>query len=82
MSMKCEICKKEAMPNLVICSEHCKEIRQMLFDLGDKYFPIHGCDNCRGDLYQGCSEQCKKEFRDSIKFGKDLWVLVCLILNN
>jgi len=79
--MKCEICGKEALENKVICSNKCAEIRQRIFNLGNKYFPTHGCDNCWGDLHQGCTEQCKKEFRESRKFYQDLWSLVKLIIN-
>lgn len=75
--MKCEICKKEIkLHNSVVCSGRCKEIRKRIFELGDKYFPTKGCDNCWGDLHQGCSEQCKKEFGESLKFGRDLWDLI------
>lgn len=80
--MKCEICKKkEAQKNIVICSDHCAKIRQKLFDLNNKYFPTNGCDNCWGDLHEGCSEQCKREFQQSMKFGQDLWSLVRLIID-
>lgn len=78
--MKCEVCNKPALPNLVICSDHCRDIRQKVFDLDRKYFPTNGCDNCRGDLHQGCSDQCRREFRESLEFGKDLWSLVRLAL--
>lgn len=74
--MICEICTNEAQKNLVICSEKCKQIRQALIDIERDYFPTHGCDNCWGDLHQGCSEQCKKEFQESLKFGTRLWKLV------
>jgi hypothetical protein len=79
--MKCEVCNKEAMENKVICSEHCGKIRKMIFELKNKYFPTHGCDNCWGDLHQGCTEQCKKEFVESSAFYKDLWKLVNLNKN-
>jgi hypothetical protein len=76
--MKCEICKKEVGPrkNSVVCSDKCKDIRKLIFELEDKYFPRHGCENCWGDLHQGCTEQCKKEFRECQEFGTDLWKLV------
>jgi len=77
--MKCVICKKEAMENSVICSDKCAKIRLKLFELDNKYFPTHGCDNCWGDLHQGCTEKCRREFDESRKFGKDLWSLVHLI---
>ena len=77
--MKCVICGKEAMKNKVICSEKCSDVRRKLFELGDKYFPTRGCDNCWGDLHHGCTEQCRKEFREASDFCKDLWSLVRLI---
>lgn len=81
--MKCEVCKKnDALKNVVICSDRCEKIRQALFDLGKKYFPTNGCDNCWGDLHHGCSEQCKKEFSESLRFGQDLWKLTRLILDS
>lgn len=79
--MKCEVCQnKEAQKNLVICSEHCGKIRDKIHELDDKYFPTHGCDNCWGDLHQGCSEECRNERRESSRFGADLWKLVRLTL--
>ena len=79
--MKCEVCRKEAIENKVICSEHCQKVRLMIFELIDKYFPSHGCDNCWGDLHGKCSDQCNKEFREGHKFAVDLWNLVFLINN-
>ena len=79
--MKCEICGKEALKNKVICSDHCAKIRQSLFDITNKYFPTHGCDNCWGDLHTGCTEQCKKEFSESLKFGTDLWNIIRIIFD-
>lgn len=81
--MKCEVCqKKEAMKNVVICSEKCGEIRLAVYELLKKYTPTNGCDNCWGDLHQGCSEQCNREFRESRAFGTDIWKLVRLIIKN
>ncbi len=77
--MECEICKKEAMKNKVVCSDHCAEVRDRLFDLIDRYTPTNGCDNCWGDLHDGCSEQCMKEFHEARIFATDLWGLVRLI---
>ena len=79
--IKCGVCGKPALKNSVICSERCKKIRLKLFELGDKYFPTHGCENCWGDLHQGCTEQCRREFRESLKFGQDLWSLVKLFFD-
>jgi len=79
MSIKCEICGKTPMKNSVICSEKCKAVRLRIMEIGNKYFPTYGCDNCWGDLHEGCTEQCKKEFRESGEFGKDLWSIIRLI---
>lgn len=80
--MKCEICKKEVSieRNSVVCSDKCSAIHKKILEFIDKYFPVYGCDNCWGDLHIGCSEQCKKEFRELSEFGQDLWSLVRLIL--
>lgn len=81
--MICEVCqKKEAQKNLVICSDYCGEVRKAIFELDRKYFPTNGCDNCLGDLHNGCSEQCNKEFRESLAFGTDLWKLARLIMDS
>ena len=77
--MKCEVWKKPAMENSIVCSDNCQEVRLKMFELGDKYYPTHGCDNCWSDSHTGCTEQCKKEFKESGEFGKDLWSLVRLI---
>jgi len=74
--MKCEVCGNEARKNSVVCSDHCQEIRLKVFRLVDKYFPTNGCDNCWSDLHTGCSEKCKREFSDAMKFGQDVWELV------
>jgi len=76
---KCDVCNNERAKNLVICSDKCEKVRNMIFDLTKEYFPTNGCDNCWGDLHNGCSEQCKKEFRESLKFGTKLWELVHFI---
>ena len=73
---QCDVCDKERADNSVVCSDNCSTIRKMIFDLEKEYFPTNGCDNCLGDLHNGCSEQCKKEFRESMKFGTKLWELV------
>ena len=79
---KCVVCEKPALENLVVCSEHCQKIRLRILKLIDKYFPTPGCENCRGDLHQGCTEKCQKEFSEMGKFAKDLWFLVSLILKD
>ena len=78
--IKCRICGKPALKNSVICSDRCAKIRLKRLEIMDKYAHPNGCDNCWGDLHQGCSEQCKKEFRESAEFGQDLWSLMHLIL--
>ena len=80
--MKCEVCGKPALKNKVICSELCQKIRLRIYKLGDKYAPTHGCDNCWGDLHQGCTEQCKKEFKKLGEISEDLWSLVYLTNQN
>ena len=67
------------MKNKVICSKRCGAIRLKLLELGRKYFPTNGCDNCWGDLHQGCSNKCRQEFSNSLEFGKDLWSIIRLI---
>jgi len=78
--MKCVVCGKPALKNSIVCSDHCQRVRLRLFKLGDKYFPTNGCENCWGDLHQGCTDECKEEFRKSGEFMGDLWSLVKLIL--
>jgi len=80
--IKCEVCGKPSKKNSVICSDHCAKIRLELFRLSDKYFPTHGCDNCLGDLHQGCTEECNEEFRKGREFFGDMWTFVKLILKN
>ena len=75
-NMKCEVCKKEALKNSVVCSKRCGRIRLRIIKLVDKYFPSHGCANCWGDLGGRCTDQCNKEFKEGARFAKDLWGLV------
>jgi len=78
--MECEVCGKTVrIKNSVVCSEHCQEIRLKIFRLVEEYTPTKGCDNCWGDLHQGCSEECRREFKESLKFGTKLWSLVHFI---
>jgi predicted nucleic acid-binding Zn ribbon protein len=79
--MKCEVCDKEISKkrHSVICSDRCGQIRLKIYKLIDKYFPVHGCDNCWGDLGQGCTEKCKKEFKDGHEFAQDLWSIINII---
>lgn len=75
----CDVCGKPSRENSIVCSKRCQDTRLKLFELERKYFPTNGCDNCWGDLHQDCTEQCKREFRESLEFGKDLWSLIRLI---
>lgn len=76
--MKCEICKTEIPreKNSVVCSDRCSLIRKRLFEIENKYFPTHGCDNCWSDSHGGCTEECKREFKVSFEFCKDMWSLI------
>lgn len=78
----CEVCNTPVprSKNSVVCSERCKEIRSKAFDIVNKYSPTNGCDNCWGDLYQGCTDKCKEEFRISGEHTQDLWELIRLII--
>ena len=42
-----------------------------------EYFPTDGCDNCWGDLYQGCTAECREQGRKSQAF----WVEVNRAIN-
>lgn len=80
--MKCSTCKvNEAKPGIIVCSDVCDKIRLTVNRLIDICTPTPGCDNCHGDLYKGCTEKCKKEFRESNAFAKELWLLVRTELN-
>lgn len=79
--MKCVVCQK-LLPlenNSIVCSDECQKIRLRMLELGNKYFPVNGCKNCWGDLRHGCSEKCRKEFREAGKFGQELWSIIRLI---
>ena len=79
--MKCEVCNSEILErkNSVVCSDKCSKIRLLVYGIIQKHKPTNGCDNCWGDLHQGCSEQCKKESKEAFELAKDLWSLVRLI---
>lgn len=75
--MKCQVCKiNEAEPNSIVCGDRCNKTRLEIIRLSDKYTPTNGCDNCWGDLYQGCTEKCKEEVRIAHKFVNELYSLV------
>lgn len=77
--MKCSVCREDNIPrekNTTVCSDKCLAIHNKANELDKKYFPTNGCDNCWGDLHRGCSETCRREFKESLQFGKDLWSLI------
>jgi hypothetical protein len=74
--MNCQICGKQASENSVVCSDECQNIRLAIFELINEVTPTNGCDNCWGDLHQGCTEQCKGEFERLSEFSEKLWSLV------
>lgn len=74
----CQICG-ESVPrslNSVVCGERCKTTRLAILDMGRKFFPCNGCENCWGDLHGRCSARCVGEFKASGAFMRDLWALV------
>ena len=79
--MKCEICYVELPPmhNSVVCSDKCSAIRKHILQMSRKYAPTPGCANCRGDLHQGCTEECKKEFQVYGEFFEDARELMRLL---
>jgi len=80
--MKCVICKKnEAEKKSIVCSENCQNIRLIIHKLLDKYTPRHGCENCFGDLHQGCTEKCREELQKGMEFSGELWKLIKMVLN-
>ena len=80
--MKCQVCKiNEAAPNSIVCGDRCKEVRLKIIRLSNKYTPTNGCDNCWGDLHQGCTEKCKEEGRIAHEFVCELYFFVRGVLN-
>jgi len=77
--MKCVVCKKEYEKNgSIVCSENCQNIRLEINRLLDKYTPTNGCENCWGDLHQGCTVECKLEFKKARDFAVELYELIRL----
>ena len=77
--MKCQVCQvRDAQVKSIVCSTRCNNIRLEILRLTDKYTPTYGCENCWGDLGQGCTEQCKSEFRAGHEFAKELYALIRL----
>ena len=58
-------------------AKHYREIIR----LTNKYTPTNGCDNCWGDLHQGCTEKCKVEGKLAHEFVVELYSLVRGVLN-
>jgi len=80
--MKCQVCKiNERKKNSVICSDKCDVIRLDIIRLANKYTPTVGCENCWGDLGQGCTEKCKDEFKKSNEFVGEIYRLVRVSLS-
>jgi hypothetical protein len=75
--MKCQVCKiNESKPNCIVCSDRCNKIRLEINRLVDKYKHTNGCENCLGDLDQGCTEICKNEFKEAHEFVNELYSLI------
>jgi hypothetical protein len=73
----CAVCRsRSAEKNSIVCSDKCNEIRLRIIKLTSKYTPTNGCDNCWGDLHQGCTNKCKEEFKVAGEFVKELYELV------
>jgi len=79
--MKCQICGRPARKNSIVCSDNCNDIRLLIMNLSNKYTPTNGCDNCWGDLHQGCTDKCKQEFKNSTEFIKELYNFIRLVKN-
>ena len=81
--MKCQVCKiNESEKNSVICSTRCEKIRLDIISLVGEYTPTNGCENCWGDLGQGCTEKCKNEFKKASDFAGKLNQLIMVSLNS
>lgn len=80
--MKCQVCKtKEAKRNSIVCGDTCRNTMLEIIGLSNKYTPTNGCDNCLGDLHQGCTIRCRMESKWADEFVSDLYALVCRISN-
>jgi len=78
---KCDVCHKEISRELnsIVCSERCSEIRLKVHAITDEYTPTHGCANCWGDLHEGCTDECRREFSEAIIFGRKVWDIIRVI---
>ena len=56
-------------------------MRVDIIRMSKKNTATNGCDNCWGDLGQGCNEKCTKEFKESGEFIKELYSLMRMALN-
>ena len=75
--MICQVCKvREAQVKSTVCSNRCNNVRLAIIRMDNTYTPTPGCENCWGDLHQGCTEKCKEEFRISREFISDLYSLI------
>ena len=76
--MNCVACGKETRQDMLVCSEQCEAVRYKVLELADTYCPTKGCENCWGDLHQGCSVRCRHDFEDYAQFVKQLWALLMM----
>lgn len=74
--MKCNICDKSANKNSIVCSDECNDIRLLIISMSFEYVPTNGCDNCWGDLRQGCTLKCREESKRAAKFTRQLRSLI------
>ena len=66
--IKCDVCQKEIPreQNSCLCSDKCRAIREAIYGLANKYFPLQRCNS-------------SEEYRKALEFGHDLWSLIRLI---
>jgi hypothetical protein len=51
-------------------------IEEVKNNIVDKYAPRNGCENCLGDLHEGCSDECNAEFRKARELREELSKLI------
>ena len=44
-----------------------KQVNELIRKISDEFAPSNGCENCWGDLHQGCTEECVETLK---KWGK------------
>jgi hypothetical protein len=76
------MCKECVVGDYAYCSNKCRYIKLMINNLVDKYAPVHGCENCWGDLHQGCTDKCREEFKLAKELQHDLYGLYKLITDD